>query len=159
MLQAFVPIVSSVFQTYVLSAFIWILYMFHIYVCKCFIWMLRMLLQWFQVFSGVFASVSDACFKCFICLQTYVASVASECFKSRSDVASPSSPFATSPRCLLLFLALAGHPPPPPHLLDADDVRGGAGPMWVHKNGMGKGLQARASGCLVRPDVRALASL
>ena len=34
----------------------------------------------FQVFSGVFASVSDSCFKCFICLQTYV-SVASKCFK------------------------------------------------------------------------------
>jgi hypothetical protein len=36
--------------------------------CKCFIWMLCMFLQWFQVFLGVFVSVSDACFKCFICL-------------------------------------------------------------------------------------------
>jgi hypothetical protein len=25
--------------------------------------------QWFQVFLSVFASVLDACFKCFICLQ------------------------------------------------------------------------------------------
>jgi hypothetical protein len=41
-------------------------------------------LQWFQVFSG---NVSDACFKCFICLQTYVASVVSGCLKSRSGVA------------------------------------------------------------------------
>jgi len=41
----------------------------------------------FQVFSGVFASISDACLKWFICLQMYVASVASECFKSRSGVA------------------------------------------------------------------------
>ena len=30
------------------------------------------------------------CFKCFICLETYIASVASRCFKSRSGVASRS---------------------------------------------------------------------
>jgi hypothetical protein len=41
----------------------------------------------FQVFSGVFTSVSDACFKCFIYLHTYVSNVASECFKSISGVA------------------------------------------------------------------------
>jgi hypothetical protein len=29
----------------------------------------------FEVFSCVFASVSDVCFNCFICLQTYVANV------------------------------------------------------------------------------------
>ena len=45
-------------------------------------------LQWFfQVFSGVFASVSDTCFKRFVCLQAHVANVSSECFKSRLDVA------------------------------------------------------------------------
>jgi hypothetical protein len=38
----------------------------------------------FQVF---FASISDACFKCIICLQMYVVSVVSECFKSKSGVA------------------------------------------------------------------------
>jgi hypothetical protein len=61
------------------SVFIWMLHMFHIYVasvlsgcCVC--------LRWFL-------SVSFACFKCFICLQTYVASIASECFKSRLSVA------------------------------------------------------------------------
>jgi hypothetical protein len=37
-----------------------------------------------QVF---FANVSDACFKCFICLPIYVAIVASGYFKSVSDVA------------------------------------------------------------------------
>jgi hypothetical protein len=36
----------------------------------------------FQVFLGVFASVSDACFKCFICLLLYIINVASECFRS-----------------------------------------------------------------------------
>jgi hypothetical protein len=41
----------------------------------------------FQVFSGVFASVLDACFKCFICLQTHVANVSSGCFKSRLGLA------------------------------------------------------------------------
>ena len=45
-------------------------------------------LQWVSsVFQVFFASVSDACFKCFICLFLYVASVASECFRSRLGVA------------------------------------------------------------------------
>jgi hypothetical protein len=90
--------------------FIWMLHMFHTYVasvlsgcCVCFY-------NDFKCFSGVFVSVSDTCFKCFIYLQTYVASVASECFNSRSGVASPSSPSAASPRCLLLLSAPAGHP-------------------------------------------------
>jgi hypothetical protein len=43
-------------------------------------------LQWFSsVFRCFFAIVSQECFKCFIYLQTYVASVVSECFKSRSE--------------------------------------------------------------------------
>jgi hypothetical protein len=41
----------------------------------------------FQVFSGIFTSVADTCFKGFICLHTYVANISSECFKSRSGVA------------------------------------------------------------------------
>jgi hypothetical protein len=106
----------------------------------------------FKCFSGVFLSVSDTCFKCFICLQTYVVSFASECFESRSGVASPSSASVALPRYLLLLPALARHPPPPPSLLDAGDVRGGASPTWacetVRKNDCMRG----------RPDVRALAS-
>jgi hypothetical protein len=53
-------------------------------------------LQWFQVFLGVFVSVSDICFKCFICFQTYVAIVAFECFKTKSIVASPFVAFLLS---------------------------------------------------------------
>jgi hypothetical protein len=49
--------------------------------------MLHMFAMIFKCFSGVFATVLDACFNCFICLQTYIASIASRCFKSRSDVA------------------------------------------------------------------------
>jgi hypothetical protein len=53
--------------------------MFHTYVTivlsRCYI-----CLQWFSI---VFASVSDACFECFICLLLYVAS---GYFKSRSGV-------------------------------------------------------------------------
>jgi hypothetical protein len=60
----------------------------------------------------------------------YVASAVSECFKSRSGVASPSLPAATSSWCLLLLLTPARHPPPPPPLLDAGDFQGGAGPVW-----------------------------
>jgi hypothetical protein len=64
-----------------------------------------------SVFLGVMASVSDPCFKRFFCLQTYVANVASRCFKNRSGVASPFSPSTTSPWCLLLLLlpASVGH--------------------------------------------------
>jgi hypothetical protein len=50
--------------------------------CICFTHMLQMicldvvyLLQRFSSVHVFFASVSDACFKCFICLQTYVANV------------------------------------------------------------------------------------
>ena len=41
----------------------------------------------FQVFSGVFASVSYDCFMCFIDLLLYVVTVASGCLCSRSGVA------------------------------------------------------------------------
>ena len=68
MLQASVTNVSSVFQMYAASVFIWMLHIFHTYVasvlsecCVCFTMVLR-------CFSGVFESVLDACFKCFICL-------------------------------------------------------------------------------------------
>jgi hypothetical protein len=56
-------------------------------------------LQWFQVFLGVFASVSYACFKCFIVFRRMLQIVASVYFKTRSGIASPSSPSAISPRC------------------------------------------------------------
>jgi hypothetical protein len=92
MLQASVPNVSSVFSRRMLQVCLfWMLHMFHIYVasvlsryCLCFTMV-------FKCFSCVLASVSDAYFKYFICLQTYVANVASACFKSRLGVASPSS--------------------------------------------------------------------
>jgi hypothetical protein len=79
--------------------------MFHTYVTS--------VLQWFQVFfKGVFASVSDACFMCFICIHTYVVSVASRCFKSRLGVAYLSSSSAASYWCLLLAFSTALHPAP-----------------------------------------------
>ena len=88
--------------------------------------------------SSVFARVSYACSICcngctHMFLHTYVASVASECFKSRSGVTYLSSPSVASPRCLLLLPASAGHSPPPSPLLDASDVWGGVGPAWVRK--------------------------
>jgi hypothetical protein len=48
--------------------------------------MLRMFYNSFQVFLAIFVSVLDVCFKCFIRPQAYVLTVASEYFKSRSDV-------------------------------------------------------------------------
>jgi hypothetical protein len=62
--------------------------MFHTYVasvlpgcCKCFY-------NGFSSVSNCFCKCSDACFKCFICLQTYVVNISFVCFKNRSDVAS-----------------------------------------------------------------------
>ena len=52
---------------------------------QVFIRILRMFYNGFQLFSRrFFASVSEACFMCFICLQTYVPTVAFGYFKSRS---------------------------------------------------------------------------
>jgi hypothetical protein len=45
------------------------------------------MLHMFAIVLGVFVSVSDACFKCFICLLFYVVTVVPGCFKSRSGVA------------------------------------------------------------------------
>ena len=47
-LQASIPNVYSVFQTYVASVFIWMLHMFHTYIAKCFIWMLCMFVVVFK---------------------------------------------------------------------------------------------------------------
>jgi hypothetical protein len=120
------------FQTYVASVFIWMLHMFHKYIAnilsRCYVCFIMV----FKCISCVFVNISDACFKCFICLWTYVASVASRCYQIRSSVASPSSLSVASPWCLLLP-ASAGHPPPHPPLLDAGDVRGGAGPAWARE--------------------------
>jgi hypothetical protein len=54
------------------------LQVFHLdiaYVCNC-----------FQMFLGVFTIVSDSCFKCFIYLILYVATIIYTCFKCRSGV-------------------------------------------------------------------------
>jgi hypothetical protein len=58
--------------------------------------MLRIFTMVFKCFSGVFASVSDVCFKYFIYFWTYIVNIASGCFKTRSSVASPSVPFLLS---------------------------------------------------------------
>jgi hypothetical protein len=42
------------FQTYVASIFIWMLYMFRTYVCMYFCQDVVYILQWLQVFLGVF---------------------------------------------------------------------------------------------------------
>jgi len=49
---------------------------------------LCMVAMGFKCLSGVFSNVSKACFNCFNCLQTYVATVVFGCFQSRSGVAS-----------------------------------------------------------------------
>jgi hypothetical protein len=75
------PMFHLFFKMYVASMFIWMLGMLHTYIASVFIWMLCMDLQWFSSIFHVFLQV------CIICLQTYVASVASICFKSRSGIA------------------------------------------------------------------------
>jgi hypothetical protein len=109
------------------------LYMFHAYVvsvlskcCVCF----TIVFKWF---SCVFLSVSDVCIKYFIRLQTYVAIVASKCFKSRTGVASHFLLSVVSPRCLLLLPAPVGHPWPLPLFLDGGDVQSGTNPTWARE--------------------------
>jgi hypothetical protein len=80
----------------------------------------------FQVFLGVFATVLYACFKCFICLQTYIASVESGCFKIRSgcctwDVRGKREGRG---RCL-----------------------GGVGPMWAHEKQRPRTVRMLHMGC------------
>jgi hypothetical protein len=136
---------------------IWMLHIFQIYVacilsrccvCKC-----------IMCFWGVFVSVLDAYFKCFICIQTYVASVASGCFNSRSVVAS------RLPRLLLprlgvysssrRWLAAAASSP----LFTMLVMFGVARARVDARSSVENGLQTRASKRPVRPDVRVLASL
>ena len=62
--------------------------MFHLFFFRrmlqvCLFWC-TYVLQWFQVFLGVFASVSNTCFKCSVFLQVHVAKVSSTYFKSKS---------------------------------------------------------------------------
>jgi hypothetical protein len=121
--------------------------------CICFTHMLQVfyldvayVLQWF---SYVLASVSDACFKCFICLQTYVAIVVSRCFKSRSVL-------HLAPHFLLHRLGVSssswrwlGIRCPLPLFLDAGDVRDGMGPTWTRETAAGTGVRMpRLSGRL-----------
>jgi len=63
---------------------------------KCF----KVFFRCFRCMFQVFHLPSHVCF----------VTVTSEYFKSRSGVASPSSPSAASPRCLLLLPTPAGHP-------------------------------------------------
>jgi hypothetical protein len=58
---------TCMLQVYVSSVF----RCFHTYVCK-FHLDVAYVSSGFQMFSDVFASVSNACFKCFICLLLYV---------------------------------------------------------------------------------------
>jgi hypothetical protein len=116
MLQRSVPNVSSVFLDVLLQVYLsgccirfthmsQVFYLDIAYVCNS-----------LQVFLYVFASVLEVCFRCFICLQTYVARVASECFKNRWDVA---------------YVAI--------RVRSGDDVSGphtwsgGAGPAWTRE--------------------------
>jgi hypothetical protein len=69
------------FRTHVASVFIWMLHMFHTYIASVFIWMQHIFAMVFkccksmiQVFQKHVSSVSEACFKYFICLLLYVAS-------------------------------------------------------------------------------------
>jgi hypothetical protein len=77
--------------------------------CICFTHMLASVLQDVAYVSAMVLSVFRCFCKCFRFMfqvfhlpSKYIASVASECFKSRSDVASPSSPSVASFWCLLL---------------------------------------------------------
>jgi len=94
-----VAYVAMVVHVYCKGLFLIFHLCFWMYCCKCVyldvayvsayaavIWILRMFVMIFKLFS-CFTSVSEACFKCFIYLQMYIASIASRYFKDRSGVA------------------------------------------------------------------------
>jgi hypothetical protein len=74
----YVSICKQIFQVFLGVSYV-CLQVFHLHVAYAY--------NNFQMFSGVFASVSDTCFKCFIRLLLYVATIAFGCFKSKSGVA------------------------------------------------------------------------
>jgi hypothetical protein len=120
--------------------------------CLCFIWMLRMFAiffkcfhVFFQVFQKHVSSISSVFRRILQVLHLDVLKV--------DRVLHLSSPSAASPRCLLLLPAPVGHPPLPPPLLDASDVRDSAGPAWARKTARETDCWARASRRPVRPDV------
>jgi hypothetical protein len=108
MLQMSVPNVLFFLDICCKCVYLDVAYVSHIS-CKCFIWMLRTGCNGFQVLHVFLASVSDTCFKCFICLWTYVANVSSMCFKSRSSVAHVTMAPVASGQWLAAGLRLLPH--------------------------------------------------
>jgi hypothetical protein len=82
MFQVYVPNVSSVPDAcckYMFQVF----QVFHTYIASVHLGVAYV--QWFSSVFMRFASVLDVCFRCFICLLLYVATVAFGCFKCRSE--------------------------------------------------------------------------
>jgi hypothetical protein len=133
MLQVCLPGCCICFYTYAASVYLDVAYVYNGFKC----------------FLGVFASVSYAWFKCFICFQTYVTIVASGCFKTRTSVASPSSPF-----CCLVSVLGVGRRRRDPHacgqVQQARRGRAGTGcRTWDGGNGAGiqtEGLAFKSPG-------------
>jgi len=73
MLQKSVSNVSSVFQTYVTSVYIWMLHMFYTYVASVYLdvayvfqWLFKCFCKCFKRMFQVFHLSSHVCYKCFI---------------------------------------------------------------------------------------------
>jgi hypothetical protein len=80
MLQAFVPNVSSIYLDVCYKCvYLHIAYISHICLHVFYVDIAYVFAMVSSVFQMFFISVLDACFKCFICLQMYVASTAFEC--------------------------------------------------------------------------------
>jgi hypothetical protein len=86
----------------------------------CYKWFIGMLHMFCNGFSSVFTSVTNPCFKCFICLYKYVANVLSGCFKFRLGVAhiarAPVAGDSGLPLGLGSYLAPSSHGVPRPLL-------------------------------------------
>jgi hypothetical protein len=101
--RVFQRYVSSVFSGCMLQVCLsgcYICFTFSHILCMCFIWMLHMVAMIFKCFEVFFLSVSEACFKYFNYLQTYVATVV-RWFKVNQVLHLFSPPSAASFRCVL----------------------------------------------------------
>jgi hypothetical protein len=156
MLQVSVPNVSSVFQTYVASMFIWMLHLFHTYVGNVYLNVAYVCNGFFSVL-GVLASVSGVRCKCFACFECFVAF---ECCKTRSDVAR----VAMEPHLPQLPDTVAGAPPSGRRCLGGKAEGARAVPAWGRTTRATSGQRGPHVGCKrgrpnasVCPDIRTLA--
>jgi hypothetical protein len=122
--------------------------------CMCFIWMLHIFCNWFLSVFMCFYKCFRRMLQVFQLFRTYVINVSFGCLKYRSGIASPSSPSATSSRCLLVssMLPMFGQREPTwGRALWVGSRLSGAESEPAGRGAYGLGPRARRSGASLTP--------